>query len=44
MVKVMCCQEVFGRIWFCLFIHISVAFLPQEEQALHLQVKGINFV
>jgi len=42
-VKVICCQDVFGRIWFCLSIQISVAFLPQEEHALDLQVKVTYF-
>jgi hypothetical protein len=43
MVKVICCQEVLGKIWFCLCIQVSVAFLPQEEQALHLQVNAMRF-
>ena len=40
-VKVICCHEVLGNSWFCFCIHSSVAFLPQDEQALHLQVKWI---
>src|SRR3990167_2399162 len=43
-VKVMCCQEVRGKIACCFSIQISVAFFPQDEQALFLQLKIICFM
>ena len=38
-VKVMCCHSQSGRVAFCFWIQISVAFLPHVEQNLLLQLK-----
>ena len=43
-VKVMCCHAVIGKVLFVFSIQISVAFLPQDEQALVLHVWVIFFV
>jgi len=40
MVKVICCQVVLGRVLKLVFIHESVAFLPQVGQNLDLQLWG----
>lgn len=40
MVKVICCQIVFGSVLRLVLIQLSVAFLPQEEQNLDLQEHG----
>jgi hypothetical protein len=39
MVNVICCHDVFGSMSYCFWIQTSVAFFPQDEQPLLLQVK-----
>ena len=42
-VKTMCCHDVFGRMSCWCWIQTSVAFFPQDEQPLLLQVKHTYF-
>jgi len=44
MVKIICCQVVCGRVFRAVLIQLSVAFLPQDEQNLDLQVCGALLV